>query len=404
MTHRLQRGIHFERNARPKPCYRLLLLDVPPHATSAKVAAAIDRTLRMLNELGKGQPRELQGQPAEHAAASKQQFRGLDYLIAYGRRFFDADIHDPPLTTAERPTYLAYLQRERAPFPALPWAAAPYDGEADIALQFTADNDAAVNCAAVEVWKLITDEALPLQTRAIFDGFGRRDGRGWLDFHDGVSNIESGQRLEAIEALADPPWMEGGTYMACLRLAIDLEAWRALSRAQQELSVGRDKLSGAALIAVHDDEQGNPTPIAAAPLGETPTPDEQADWRDPPQTIDPLLEAAHIHRANQSRASPAAPGALRIFRQGYDFLDEIGADGPRLGLHFVSFQRDLRIVQQLLHLTSWLGDSNFGGRSPDSTHDDATTRPFVSLVSGGFYAVPPREKPFPGATLFHSTE
>ena len=50
--------------------------------------------------------------------------------------------------------------------------------------------------------------------------------------------------------------MRGGTYMAFLRLDVDLAAWRALSRAEQELAVGRDKLTGAALVAV--DRRGRP--------------------------------------------------------------------------------------------------------------------------------------------------
>jgi deferrochelatase/peroxidase EfeB len=340
--------------------------------------------------------RGLLGQRAEDAALSKLQFDSLDYLIAYGRRFFDAAVHAPTLTTLERPEFLAYLHTDRPAFPALPWAEAPSNGQADIALQFTAENDAAVNCAAVEVWKLINDESLPVQVRSIFDGFGRRDGRGWLAFHDGVSNLDSSHRLAAIEARADPPWMDGGTYMACLRFAINLKAWCALSRSQQELLVGRDKLTGAALIAVDHDAHGCPIPVAASPLGTHLSPNEKADWRDPPQTTDPQLETAHIHRANQSRASPDAPAALRIFRQGYDFVDAIGPDGPRLGLQFVSFQRDLRTIQQLLHLRGWLGDSNFGGASALNPRSDA----LISLISGGLYAVPARCEPFPGAALF----
>lgn len=51
---------------------------------------------------------------------------------------------------------------------------------------------------------------------------------------------------------------------------------------------------------------------------------ELAEWRDPPQTTDPLLEASHVHRSNQSRASSGVPGGRRMFRQGYDYLDGVG--------------------------------------------------------------------------------
>ena len=101
--------------------------------------------------------------------------------------------------------------------------------------------------------KLIADERLPLRVSASFGGFGRHDGRGWLDFHDGVSNLDANQRLTALEARGDPAWMEGGAYMAFLRLSIDLALWRSLERREQELLIGRDKLSGAAITRVERD-------------------------------------------------------------------------------------------------------------------------------------------------------
>lgn len=88
-----------------------------------------------------------------------------------------------------------------------------------------------------------------------------------------------------------------------------------------------------------------------------------------------------------------------MFRQGYEFLDGLGPDGPSLGLTFVSFQRDLSTVQHLLHLPGWLGDVNFGGRGGRGPGEPPAIA-FVSLVAGGLYAVPPRAGPFPGADVF----
>ena len=139
--------------------------------------------------------------------------------------------------------------------------------------------------------------------------------------------MASSQRLGAIAAPADPPWMGGGTYMAFLRLRVDLRVWHGLDRGEQELVVGRDKLSGTPLVAVRRDRRGRARPVAGPPLPGRPTDAQLAGHLDPPQTGDPLLESSHVHRANQSRASPEAPAALRIFRQGYDFLDAIGPGG-----------------------------------------------------------------------------
>jgi deferrochelatase/peroxidase EfeB len=356
----------------------------------------------MLAALPRGKVRELDGQPADGVEASRAAFYELKTLIGYGRSLFDTARHNPPLTESPRPEFLAYLRADGDPFPAIPWADRELGrAEADLALQITGTSTAAVNRAAVEVWKLIEDERLPLVVAATFDGFGRPDGRGWLEFHDGVANMDSSQRIRALAAPADPAWMDGGTYMAFLRLRVELAVWRALDRNDQELVVGRDKLSGSPLVAVRRGSGGRPRPVAAPPPRRRPTDEQLADHADPPQATDPLLESSHIHRANQNRGSPEAPAALRIFRQGYDFLDSLGVEGPELGLNFVSFQSDLSTLQHVLHLPGWLGDVNFGGPSAPEAGDPSPPR-LISLLAGGFYAVPPRGRPFPGARLFNA--
>lgn len=392
--HRIQPGVFFAAGERPPSCWRLLLIDFRAGAAPQRAGAALERILNVLADLRGGRVRDLEGQPPKDAEATAGQFADLTALLAVGRALFDADRHDPPLTRSQRPDYVAYLPRGRA-LAGLPWAVAERPGEADIALQLTANCEAAVNCAAVEVWKLITDEALPLTIAASFSGFSRPDRRGWLDFHDGVSNLEADQRLAAIEALPDPAWMGGGTYLAFLRLGIDLATWRSLAPPEQELLVGRDKLSGAALRATRSDARGARVPVTPEP----PEAGDELDWVDPPQTTDPLLEASHIHRANQSRASADAPGAWRMFRQGYDFLETLGPEAPLAGLNFVSFQRDLSVVQHVLHLPGWLGGVDFGGLAGDD-RANPVDHGLVTVRAGGLYAVPPREAPFPGATLF----
>jgi len=397
---RLQEGIFFRRGERPPPCWRLLLLEIAPGTPPREARASLGAILRMLAALRSGRVRELRGQTASGVDATRETFGELAALIGYGRSFFDTARHDPPLTDCLRPEFLAYLPSRGDPFPATPWADRPGPaGEADIALQITGAAVAAVNRAAVEVWKLIEDEGLPLGVAASFEGFGRPDGRGWLEFHDGVANMASNQRIHAIAAAADPNWMAGGTYMTFLRLRVDLRIWRTLDRGDQELIVGRDKLTGSPLLGVKRDAGGRARPIAGPPLPERPTRQQRAARADAPQTTDRLLEASHVHRANQNRASPEAPAGLRLFRQGYEFLDSIGPDGPELGLNFVSFQSDLGKLQHVMHLPGWLADVNFGGPAAPAAGDPPSPR-FIALLAGGLYAVPPRNRPFPGARLF----
>lgn len=382
-------AVAYRSGQRPDPCYRLVLLNAVAHASRTEFRAAIEAVENMLQSLKEGYVRDLAGQPHDKAVASAEQFQELRHLVAFGRRLFDNALHHPPLTYAQRPAHLAYLPAV-GPFPSLQWEEGvdgTNRGEADVALQLTASRVAAVNCAAVEVWKLIVDEHLPLDIVGTFDGFVRHDGRGWLDFHDGVSNMHSSQRQAAIEAPGDPPWMGGGTYMAFLRLTVNLATWRRLSRAQQELLVGRDKLSGAGLIGTGRDSSGRVVPVASPALDADADDRGRSDFLDPPQTVDPIVEASHVHRANQLRGSPLAAAALRIFRQGYEFLETIEGT-PRLGLNFVSFQRDLSVINQLLHLRGWLGDANFGGRSAHTEGEPPAVQ-LLRVACGGFYAVPP---------------
>lgn len=399
---RLQPGIYFRPKERPRACWRLVLLDFESGVGANEARVAVAALAAMLRGLRAGSVRELLSQPSRDLEATRATFEKLDWLWGYGRRFFDRDRHDPPLTTADRPEFLAYLPASGDPFPALPWDdGADRTGEADLALQLTGESEAAVNRAAVEVWKLLEDERLPLRIAGWFDGFLRPDGRGWLEFHDGVSNIESSQRLKVLTAGGDPEWVAGGTYMAFLRCRVALAAWRSLPRPEQELIVGRDKPTGSPLVATERDASGRAVPVPAAALPADPSDEQLADYHDPPQATDPLLEASHVHRANQNRSSPHAPAAWRIFRQGYDFLDSLGPDGPLLGLNFVSFQGNLAALQHILHLPGWLADVNFGGPA-ESGRGDPLSPQLITLLAGGLYAVPPVAEPFAGACLFSS--
>jgi deferrochelatase/peroxidase EfeB len=399
---RQQPGIYFRGGERPKPSYRSLLLCVPSGVRPGELSAALERIWRMLGELQRGDVRDLDGQDAFERSKARAELGSVDVMLGLGPRLFEGLRHDPLLVSAAAPEMLVALENDREPLPGVPWAERrDQSAHADLVLQLTGPTEAAVARTAVEIWKLIVDERLPFEVSATFSGFARGDGRGWLDFHDGVSNLPSEERLTAITAGREVSWMAGGTYMAFLRFAVDLRVWRALRREQQELIVGRDKLTGRPVIAVSQDPGGVLRPVvesgdAAADRVRVPG----RDFREPPDVVDPLVKASHLQRANRNRASPAAPAGQRIFRQGYEFLAEMGPSGPRLGLNFVSFQGDLGGLRRVLHLPGWLGDVNFGGST-----DAADGMPQVSLISllcGGFFCVPPRAEPFPGASLFGS--
>jgi deferrochelatase/peroxidase EfeB len=382
----LQAGIYLRPGKLP-PAFLFAVLDFVPGC--GRAADALGRVWEMLAELRRGVVRE------EGVTIDPGTF---DALLGYGARFFEPG---RGLSDAARPESLVPLEHPRGPFASLRWAPgiAPRSGEGDVCLQLTGRDAHAVGRAAVETWKLIADESLPLTVRETYDGFARDDGRSWIGFHDGVSNIRPSKRLDAVRCPGDPGWNRGGTYLAFLRCAVDLVAWRALPREQQEVLVGRDKLSGRALERVErEGDRIFPRAFPPSPAGAGAVPAESEFFLDPPETGDPVVEASHIHRANQNRAEPSTHAGHRIFRQGYEYLDGIGPAGPALGLNFVSFQRDLEHLRQILGLADWLGGVNFGGRH-DRDPGEPEPPELITLRAGGFYAVPPEGSPFPGAGL-----
>jgi len=402
---RLQPGIFFRHGERPPACYRLLLLNVAAGSRPRDAADAIARVLEALgalatNEIG----RDLENGTSDHAG--RPEAARLSTLVAYGARLFDPAAHEPPLTAAPSPRLLRRFEPDDALFFSLPFAenAEPGLGQADLALQFLAPSEDLVARAAVEAWKTVADESLPLEIVGSFEAFQRQDGRGWLEFHDGVSNVEASQRRRAIQVSgSDPPWMKAGTYMSFLRLAVDLPLWRSLPRDEQEAVVGRQKVSGCPLADVVVDEDGlRPVPINDCPPGPDSSPAAHAAFVDAPSTGKRLVEASHIHRSNQNRGSPEQQANFRIFRQGFDYFDGFRDGRPVVGLNFVSFQAGLDRLLGILQTTGWLGDVNFGG--PAAPHPGEPRSPsLMSIVAGGFYAVPSRALPFPGAELFGSS-
>jgi deferrochelatase/peroxidase EfeB len=406
---RLQEGIYYQSGETPGPCYRLLLLNVNAGTESRATREALASLWQMLDELKGGIVRDLR--PSRPGEPEVEGIGGhLTALLGYGAAFFSSTFHTPPLTSQPRPPALHRLARpphrpdQPSPFPKLHWASGltGNSGEADLALQLIGDTDLVVNRAIVEVRKLIRRERLPLALSTFFSGFQREDRRSWIDFHDGVNTMRPEERRTAmvIPPSLDHPWLVDGTYMAFLKIAVDLDAWQEQSREEQETLVGRDKLSGCPLARVDLNAQGEliPRVIAQCPMTGSFPEHPPVEFLNPPQPTGALARSGHIYRSNLNRGDPGQDANNRLYRQGYEFLDAIPLD-VQAGLNFVSFQRDTRFVERILSIGAWLGDVNFGGPAVPQGGEPSPIE-LMSLLSGGFYAVPPRAEPFPGAELF----
>jgi deferrochelatase/peroxidase EfeB len=400
----------------------MLLLDST--GTEAKpVAAQLEKLWRLYDELKQGFVPDLK--PASVPGGN------LDVLVGYGAPAFrlngvsalrppashewDTNQFDPIPTVADGavPPRSIFRAKDDVGDPVLArrqssWI--EYDAgiehnpaEAAVAIQFTADTPLAVERAVIETWKKLRDTRKPgLVITAAFRGSQRDDGRSWLDFHDGLSNIRPADREEVIFVQPSGPdgswapdeaWLEQGTYMAFMRLSIDLELWRGLKLSKQQEFVGRRRVSGCPIANVAEasrsDPESNPMPPG---------------WQyvpDPPHEVDhtigaknrrnPILDS-HVQRVNHGN-----PLKRRIFRQGYPYFESSAAVPwvPQIGLNFVSFQNQPSQLMDILMSQGWLGGVNFAGPLPGATKKRFGDG-LIKALAAGMFVVPPEESPFPG--------
>lgn len=397
----LQEGIYHAPGRRPGRFFAILFVRAAQGAGAAAVGALFGELWAMLQDLKRGRVRDLEGVELPHEDDH------MTVLVGLGRNAFEL-----PGAALPRPVGLddQFLFRSADPAgggPLLLGSGLRYAPEVranmateELCVQVIADTKLAVDRSIVETWKLLSDRADPatgaaaLQLTTFYLGFQRPDHRSWIDFHDGLSNLASAEREEviAVKAGPDADWAVGGTYLAFLRLAVDLPAWRRLDRGRQELAVGRDKLSGCPLVALDGDRTDSACPVAGTQIWQS---ENDARFAEPPSVDDPVLRQSHVHRANHHQRPPADPGTRRVFRQGYEFLEWDGAaPGFRAGLNFVSFQDTPERLIRMLTAGGWLGGVNFGG-APEANDLAA----LLSVYAAAIYFAPPlREgEAFPGA-------
>ena len=405
MSDRIQQGVFFRPGEQPPRHFAIVFLRVQAGAGTDKVKDVLLRLVFLYRELQAGHVPDLA--PRTVPAGD------LVFLIGYGPRMFSVQgvtkAIPEPLGTGRFPAAVAGA-------PILLGAGIRYapnltdnPADADIVVQFHASTPLAVTRAVVETWKVLFDVERATGTTALrisqsYSGFSREDGRSWIDFHDGLSNLRSSERLKAIEikrrALPHPDqWTEEGTYMVFLRLPLNLRTWRSAPRAAQEVIVGREKLGGCPLTGL--DPSGGPIVAEGCPVngtGEVFEPGNE-DFREAQRPEGPLT-MSHIHRANHKRENVVDPESRRIFRQGYEFFQGADAAGDMsVGLNFVSFQDHPARTTFMLKQPGWLGRTNFGG---DPNNQPPGFNELLRVDAAGVFVVPPRDNhpDFPGAELF----
>lgn len=404
----LQEGIYWDAGARPGPAWGAAFLRVRPGISAAKIDEALTGLAGVFAGLRCGRISDLPGVELPRS--------GLSVLIGYGPKAFAI-----PSVVKKCPIGLDTKFQFAPPNAAgggivLPGSGLSYSeglvrnpATEEILIQAIGDTSLAVARVFVEIQKYLDDHPdpltgiAPMELSAGFTGFNREDGRSWIDFHDGVSNLKSGtERKGAIEIKkAGTPigdrWAVGGTYLAFMRLTVDISLWRALSVQEQELAVGRSKVTGCPIEAI--DALGAPVAASGCPFVGTNSISDPGNsgFTEPPPVTDPRLLKSHVQRANHHLGPIDRDVSQRIFRQGYEFLDPPGAGRPmHIGLNFVSFQDSLIRVMRVLTLDGWLGGTNFGGAG------DSLTKPLLRTLAAGVFLCPPvvDGEVYPGQSIF----
>ena len=409
-------------NSYRNECFAILFIRVFKGSTASQVRESIIKLWKMYGELEKGNVSDL----PNHPVPSGQ----LSVLLGYAPNSFTI-----PGVTKKIPRDFKDRQF-LTPSPGGPILEGSGIKYADdihenlgtsehMIVQLISKTQLATYRAIVETWNHLKN-ANPakdtLQFTKFFSGFQRDDLRGWLGFHDEVSNMQSPkERLGAIainvtnnNLIHRDFWTKDGTYLAFLRTGIDLDIWKRIERKHQDLIVGRDKLTGVPLIGV--DKEGNPVATEECPPASKirtfnrnfhdhpnyfnhPNASKDIEARLDINASSKILNQSHIGRTRHlDLIDSTDPTSRRIFRQSYEFIEPLNSNPAkpfRVGLNFISFQNDPGRLFFILTDPNWLGNSNFGGHGLSQN----TNRLFSVLASGVFF-VPPVEKEFPGASIF----
>jgi Dyp-type peroxidase family len=339
----------------------------------------------------------------------------LSILMGYGPKFFEIGG-----IQKRKPSYLSeqFLFREpkQGGDPILQGVGLRYVDDinssdistAHFIFQFIGDSQLSTNRPIVETWKLLRHidmegSSASMVMRSFFTGFNRPDGRGWLGFHDGVSNIRSPERLKKIQIdkrdlKSDDYWTTSGTYMAFLRLNIDLSLWESISIPDQERIVGREKATGCPLVKI--DSRGKNLFAGGCPVpgtSEIIDPGNES-FRDYGPAKGGSLYPGKTSVPEESHVGRMRNISDRIFRQGYEYLEAIDKyPFFRVGLNFVSFQggtdRIFRIIKYGFDRVNFAGDPLKVIPGSDK---------LLSVQAAGIFLVPPfsRGEEFPGDIIF----
>ena len=414
----MQEGIYIGKGQTPGHSFSCVFLRRSNNSTAKHVGDSLTGLWSMYQYLKKGVTQDLESR------IRPQNYNNFTVLIGYSRNVFSDDVKRKIPKLFRNWDFKCPEDNgggELVEGSALRFDNSIFENHAvkdDIIIQFVGNNEFITNRAVTETWRFLHDpkntDRNSLALTKSYTGFHGLDGRDWLGFYDGVSNLKKAERTKVVaisnnEAERDDQWTIGGSYMAFFRIKIDIKKWQKLSRFDQELIIGRDKLTGCPIIGV--DKNGMPVKDSRCPVKGTFNVTEygNAQFREHPSygrqrnipagISDSVLRNSHIGSIMEIDINrPYRSLSARIYRQGYNFFEIYDkAPGFRVGLNFISFQNNPDCILRMLKY----GFSNEISRIGQNRSLPSIAS-FLSVHSGGIFFVPPlyAKEPFPGASIF----
>lgn len=207
----------------------------------------------------------------------------------------------------------------------------------DLLIQVCGDDPMSVSHARRMLWKdsrfLATQRWLQ---KGFLDARGSQDTgatpRNLMGQVDGTVNPKTMEQFDSrVWSDGSPQWFDGGTMLAVRRIAMNLDTWDAVSRADRENTIGRRLSDGAPLTGS--------TEFDAPDLA-------KVDARGVPV----ISDFAHIRRAHTGGGAP-------FLRRGYNYDQGVTAKGTSDAGHiFTAYAADL--TKQFLPVQQTLADQD----------------------------------------------
>ena len=261
-----------------------------------------------------------------------------------------------------------------------------------IIIQCIAENDFYIYRVIVETYKELqlikkenNDKELLLISK-YYLGHKPDDRRNWFGFLDGISNINKKERKDAIFIKKSKQGeTELGTYMAFSRIEFNLEKWDNLSKYEQEIIIGREKLTGCPVIGFDEVTKKTIKDPRCPILGTTSVLDHGNEvFREiNPLAFGNFLPPNRYKQLKESHITASKTKNWKIFRQSFEFFEPSEDKHTfKVGFNFISFQNDLQQFFELFrHSLNQLAE-------------------YFSIQSIGIFYVPPiiANENFPGET------